>query len=336
MAIIFDILKKRCSMGEDTMLVTIISDQGSAPRGTGAFMAVGGEGRLEGTIGGGMLEFQAIKRAQELLLAGKGGAVEYGLSNKKAANLGMVCGGDLEVLFSYVDAAPATQEALDTILAHLHAYRTGWLVLPLTGQGMGFYSPGGLTGLPEMPDCAQITAMKNGLFTRDGNTYYVYRLQNESRVYLFGGGHLSQETVPLLVHLGFRCVVTDDRAEFSTQDLFPAAEEVHTCNFSEMKGKFDIQPQDYIIIVTRGHVGDFEAERFALSTPAYYIGVVGSQTKIKFVNEKLRQDGFSEKDIARITTPIGLNIKSETPAEIAVSIAAQLIERRAERRGTKN
>lgn len=89
----------------------------------------------------------------------------------------------------------------------------------------------------------------------------------------------------------------------------------------------------YIIAMTRGHLGDLDVQKFAMRTPAYYIGVVGSKSKIKAVNEKLRNAGFSDEDIARITTPIGIKIHSETPAEIAVSIAAQLIEKRAEYKG---
>ena len=80
-------------------------------------------------------------------------------------------------------------------------------------------------------------------------------------------------------------------------------------------------------------MGDFEVQRFALKTPAYYIGAVGSRSKIAAVNQKLRENGFTDEDISRITARMGLPIKSETPAEIAVSIAAQLIEKRADYTG---
>ena len=336
---LFSILSERCQAGRASMLVTIVTDRGSAPRGTGASMLVDEAGRLAGTIGGGMLEFRAVQTARQYLQEGKGGPTAYNLSMGKAGNLGMACGGDVDVLFSLI--APEAEPAVSRILERLEKHETSWLVLPFTGNGLGVYTPAGLHdeavhGLREFPEPGRIGQVRNGVLESSGCQYYIYQLQNESRVYVFGGGHLAQETVPLLTHLGFRCVLTDDRPEYATPELFPDAEETHVCAFSELRGKFDVHEQDYIIVVTRGHLGDFEAEGFALTTPAHYIGVVGSRAKIRMVSAKLLEAGFSEQDLARVTTPIGIDIRSETPAEIAVSIAAQLIECRARRRGTKN
>ena len=104
------------------------------------------------------------------------------------------------------------------------------------------------------------------------------------------------------------------------------------CSAWDLAGVYEIVPEDYIIGVTRGHLGDFAVEQFALSSPAHYIGMVGSQRKIAMLNEKLLAVGFSPEDLQRVTSPIGLSIGSETPAEIAISIAAQLIAIRAEKR----
>ena len=323
------ILKERCEKGIPSMLVTIIAGSGSAPRGAGAVMAVGKEGRLAGTIGGGMLEFQATETAREYLKGGRTERIRYMLSKSEAADLEMICGGDLDVLYTYLSPAPDVKEALEQMLFHLNAHIPGGLILPLEGR-IGFLGEegkaAGLEAVPEIPGEME----KPGILKYDGEDYYVQMIKNTSKVYIFGGGHLSQELVPLLSHLGFRCIVTDDREEYSARELFPSAEEVHTLSYDNLDGKFDVQPQDYIIAVTRGHMGDFKVECFALKTPAYYIGVVGSRRKIAAVNQKLKEKGFTEEDIARITAPIGIPIKSETPAEIAVSIAAQLIEKRAD------
>ena len=302
-------------------------------------MVVGPAGRLAGTIGGGMLEFRAVETAVTYLQQEKSGLVEYNLSMGKAGTLGMACGGDVSVLFSRVD--PCAGETVQKIADRLQRYETSWLVLPFSGKEIGFYAAAGVHdvgvhGLSAAPAGNEIEKLRNGILQDEGQSYYIYCLQNDSRVYVFGGGHLAQETVPLLTHLGFRCVVIDDRAEYATRELFPAAEEVRVLGFAELEGKLAVQEQDYIIVVTRGHIGDFEAEKYALTTPAHYIGVVGSRNKIRMVNEKLRAAGITDDEIARVTTPIGIDIKSETPAEIAVSIAAQLIACRAERRGSKN
>lgn len=329
----FECLLERCVNGQDTMLVTVVADAGSAPRGAGASMIVGESGRILGTIGGGMLEFCAIQEAQKALSDKKSMFKEYRLTKEDAAGLGMVCGGDVDVLFSYLPPTDKTRSALSMAVDRLVSHKTGWILLSLDGAGFGFYSDNKeLFGIDvtQAPEHGELIDHTTSIIETDSGKYYTQKLMNTSRVYIFGGGHLAQELVPLLDHLGFRCVVTDDRTEFSTKELFPRAEELHTLDYSQLDGKFDVQPQDHIVIVTRGHVGDYECEKFALKAPAYYIGAVGSRAKIAEVNRKLKADGFTNQDIARITTPIGIDIKSETPAEIAVSIAAQLIRRRAE------
>jgi len=146
-------------------------------------------------------------------------------------------------------------------------------------------------------------------------------------VYIFGGGHIAQELVPLLSHLDFRCVVFDDREEFSKPELFPGAEKVLLGDFKHIGRFVALSENDYAVIVTRGHLWDLEAWAFALSSQASYIGVIGSKTKHEAVKARLRERGFDDSSInaARVHAPIGMDIKSETPAEIAVSIAAELI-----------
>ena len=326
-------LKKETAAGRNAMLVTIVGDKGSAPRGAGAMMVVGEADRLAGTIGRGMLEFRVTELAQKKIGEQAGHFEQYRLTKDEVAGLGMVCGGDVDVLFTYVAAEAENMNVIQDVTFHLAKHLQGWLLLPFDGAHMGFLGRDGFTGMEPPVMKSEICAVENnGVLDTKSGKVYVQKLKNTSRVFVFGGGHLAQELVPLLTHLGFRCIVTDDREEYSTRELFPDAEELHTLDYKELEGQFDVQPQDFIVTVTRGHMGDFEVEEFALGTPAHYIGVVGSRKKTASVNERLRADGFSDSDIARVTTPIGIDIKSETPAEIAVSIAAQLIKARAEYR----
>lgn len=319
---------KRLKEGKGSVLVTVVDDKGSAPRGAGAMMAVGEDGRISGTIGGGMLEFRATELAQEHLKNGTGELREYRLTKDQVAGLGMVCGGDVDVLFTYIAPTEENRAVFARMCDNISRHKPGWIMLPLDGSGAGFYDGKNAFGAMAEAEMGHIGDADKSIIEADNGRFYVEKLKNTSRVFVCGGGHLAQELVPLLAHLGFRCIVTDDRAEFSTKELFPDAEEVHTCAFTDMA--YDVQPEDYVIAVTRGHMGDFEVQEFALRTPAYYIGVVGSRSKIATVNAKLKADGFTDADIARITAPIGIEIKSETPAEIAVSIAGQLIQKRAE------
>ena len=97
----------------------------------------------------------------------------------------------------------------------------------------------------------------------------------------------------------------------------------------------EVKKEDYLVVVTRGHRCDADVERFALRTPAFYIGVVGSKRKTQYVREKLLAEGFTNEELDRVHAPIGIDIASETPAEIAISIAAQLIQIRAEKAGLR-
>jgi xanthine dehydrogenase accessory factor len=168
----------------------------------------------------------------------------------------------------------------------------------------------------------------SGVWLGEGDkTWFAEPLVRAGFVYIFGGGHVAQELVPLLNHLDFRCVVFDDREEFTRRELFPGAVDVVRGDFQNIAAGISIGPQDYAVVVTRGHVSDYDAEAFALRSPARYIGVIGSRTKLAFVSGRLRALGFTDEDLnaERVHAPIGLDIKSETPAEIAVSIAGELI-----------
>ncbi|WP_249028521.1 XdhC family protein [Tannockella kyphosi] len=316
-------LTKKLDVSEDCMLVTIVDNVGSAPRTTGAFMVVDKDGLMSGTIGGGMLEFQSIELAKIHLQNKTGELKQYRLRIEESANLGMVCGGDVDVLFSYI-SYQKDASLIETLTNHMVSNQLGWLVLSMDGMQVGYCYEDEIIGITGI-DCNNLQA---GLMKVGQDCYYVHKIENKSRVFIFGGGHLAQELVPVLSHLGFRCIVSDDREDFSKKELFPDAIDTNVCHYEQLmeyQAYYQVTNHDYIIAVTRGHLGDQYVQEFALKTPACYIGVVGSRSKIKTVQAKLMEKGFNEEDISRITTPIGISIKSETPAEIAISIAAQLI-----------
>lgn len=309
--------------GNCAILVTIVNRVGSSPRGTGSCMVVSKKGYICGTIGGGMLEYHAIQLGIELLKQEKGLLKQYRLRKEKSAELGMICGGNVDILFTILKPTRDVKELLERASQCLHQKKIGCLLISLDGKHLKFCDHAEMKSRNIPQDKKKIIINEN--------SYYVQQIGSSSRVFIFGGGHLAQELVPVIDHLGFRCIVTDDRAEYATKELFPQAEEVYVCDYTMLEGKYQIFKEDYIIVITRGHLGDFHVQEFALKTSASYIGVVGSKNKIKIVNQKLLNLGFSQEDLDRITAPIGIDIKSETPAEIAISIAAQLILIRAKR-----
>jgi xanthine dehydrogenase accessory factor len=146
-------------------------------------------------------------------------------------------------------------------------------------------------------------------------------------LFLFGGGHVSQKLAPLADTLGFRIVVVDDRSEFANPERFPQAEEfVVPDSYENAIQQGDIDAESYLVIVTRGHLHDKTVLAQALRTPAAYIGMIGSIRKRDAIYDELRAVGFTDHDFRRVHSPIGLKIGAESPEEIAVSIAAELIQ----------
>lgn len=316
---LFLVLEKCIEEQQDCMLVTIVEGSGSIPRTAGAYMVVGEEGRVYGTIGGGNLEYQAILAAQKLVKEKRNHLQEYNLAAQGAASLGMVCGGHARVLFYYLGHADeACKTFVEKGVRAGREHKPYWVLLPLAN---------GVAQIREQME----TKRHQLLFCEEEQEYYAEQFTYDGKVYIFGGGHLAQETVPVLSHLGFRCIVADDREEFVQKELFSGAEEVKKVDFTKLSETFHVTEDDYIVVMTRGHLCDTDVERFALSTRASYIGIVGSRKKAAFVRDKLSKEGYTDEQLDRVITPIGLAIKAETPAEIAISIAGQLIQFRHEK-----
>lgn len=155
------------------------------------------------------------------------------------------------------------------------------------------------------------------------------RLKPTGRVYIFGGGHVAQALVPALAAVDFRCVVLEDRPELCRPERFPGVEETVLADFSRVEDFVTLTAEDWAVIMTRGHQDDLLVQAQVMKTPVRYIGVIGSKQKTATLTAKLLDMGFTRRDFARVCAPIGLPIRSETPAEIAVSITAQLILDRA-------
>ncbi|MCL1873000.1 MAG: XdhC family protein [Clostridiales bacterium] len=328
------------SQGEDVVLATIIAGSGSTPRGAGARMAIINDGSFTGTIGGGAVEYKAQQIAMEALKSKTSRIKSFILSPNDKEGLGMVCGGNVTVYIQYISASDKEVQSLFTLGANLFGENAdSWLITDITDESkwhMNIYTPSA-----KSESYLHNTLQKSGLFTNSsvlmevsGRRYYAEPLTRAGKVYIFGGGHVSQELVPLLSHLGFSCVVFDNLQAFACKELFPAADEIIVGDFDNISASIDISRNDYVVIMTRGHSFDFAVQAQAMRRNPYYIGVIGSKTKIAKISQMLLEQGFSQEELDSIYTPIGINIKADTPAEIAVSIAAELIMIRAQKRIT--
>lgn len=334
---LFQRLGESLSAGDDAVLVTVVASSGSTPRGAGARMLVGAQGRICGTIGGGAVEYRSEQVAAEVLAKKNSEMACFQLRRNEIQDLGMICGGDVSVYFHFI---PAGDRAAIALSAHIAAlYQRGeesWLITDITvGAGGVLAVYGKTSGLYGAAVPQEVLDRLGGRpFQAEAGCrrYYCEKLVQAGRVYIFGGGHVAQALVPALAAVEFRCVVLEDREAFCRPELFPGVERTVQIDNHRVGDFVTIGPDDYVVVMTRGHKDDELIQAQALKTPACYIGVIGSRRKSAGVFANLREQGFTDADLARITTPIGLPIQAETPAEIAVSIAAQLIQTRAYRK----
>ena len=188
-------------------------------------------------------------------------------------------------------------------------------------------------------DCITPEALRpmllSNAFTKKGDPgYYIEPLTQAGHAYIFGGGHVGTALAPVLASVGFRVVVYDNRPDFAKPDHYPSAEQVILGDYLDIGAHLTLTENDYVCIMTPGHQADREVLLQALRSPATYIGCIGSRHKIAATNAYLMANGIPEADLARVHAPIGLEIYGQTPAEIAVSVAAEMIRHRALRAGT--
>ena len=151
-------------------------------------------------------------------------------------------------------------------------------------------------------------------------------LQPKEEVLIFGAGHIAVCVSKLAKTVGFKVTIIDDRKEFANQDRFPEADEIIAEEIEEALTHLNITPSTYIIILTRGHLKDEEVLGSVIRSNAAYIGMIGSRKKNATVFRHLEGQGISQDELAKVHAPIGIDIKAQTPEEIAVSIMAEIIQ----------
>ncbi len=313
---IFEELSRQMALGRDTVLVTVTAQQGSTPRGPGAQMLVGEAGLLAGTVGGGAVEGQCLTLAKELLRKKTSVSRDFLLFPNEKEDIGMICGGGITAYLQFIPAGDPDWQALTQEAKACFAQgKPAWLGLDLTGGPAKLVSEG------------------EGSRPYRRENHFFLPLPLGDRAVIFGGGHIARALVPILATVGFRPVIFETRPEFAAKDRFPQASQVLLGDFENIGATLPLQDQDYAVVITSGHAGDFAVEKQLLTRNLAYVGVVGSRKKTAKVNGWLREAGIGEEAISRIHTPIGLPIGAVTPEEIAVSIAAEMIACRAQRTG---
>jgi xanthine dehydrogenase accessory factor len=331
---------------EEFVLATIVSRHGSTPRMAGTRMIIAANDRTMGTIGGGLLEARVVQKAGDVLSSRRPELIRFDMAPDELDAMDMICGGRLGVLLEYVDPGSA---AATVLKCRRDLERTpgepclSMTVLHMDGDVVSgidhclINKRGVICGdLSLPPETVQRLVGKHSgatflsIVTLGESMILVDPVLSAETVFLFGAGHVAQPTARLAAMVGFRVQVVDDRAAFANTDRFPDSEKIRVItDFDAALNGIPIDRKAFIVIVTRGHLHDQTVLMQALRTDAAYIGMIGSRSKRNHVFKALLKQGFTESDLKRVHSPIGLDIGAETPEEIALSIVAELVKIRA-------
>lgn len=349
---IYSEIIKALTQREKVILATLINRVGSAPRAAGAKYLIKGDGRTFGSIGGGRVEAEVWQEAQRLMVNPEKKILHYELTSEQLAEGGLICGGDIDILLEplvdvflpiYQEVIKIKKEGGSAFLATLISVNGDFpkgegtkVLVKSSDEEFGFLSSGvhwEKEFLKEGKECLKEKKPKLLVLNPVGKRMEILLepIFSEPTVYLFGAGHISEQVAPLAKRVHFKVVVIDDRENFANRERFPEVDEIVV---SEFKGCFDrlhMNDSSYIVIVTRGHLYDALVLEQAVKSDARYIGMIGSKRKIQTLYQKLLEKGISRENLNRVHAPIGIEINSETPEEIAISIVAELIKVRGER-----
>lgn len=314
--------------GQFVLLLIVAESSGSSPGRSGYKMAVGADGTLVGSIGGGVMEVNLVERGRDLLLT-KGSHRDGSKTradesfivqqiHQKNSNdaSGMICSGKQTVIFRLL--TPEDTTAVDGAIRALELRQRFFLTVTSTSFSLE----------PTEDRTSSAYGDEDIYFERLSNGDFVFceRTGHKNELYIVGGGHCSLALSELMSRMDFHIRLFDDRPELNTLEKNKFAHEIKIIDGYEQIGEFiPSGPNTYVVVMTLGYVSDEIVIRSLIDKDLKYFGVLGSKAKMAVLLKTLEKEGFPADGLSRIHTPIGVPINSHTPEEIAVSIAAEII-----------
>jgi xanthine dehydrogenase accessory factor len=294
------------------ILLYVLESKGSSPGRQGFFMAVNTSGKMEGSIGGGIMEHKFVEMAKDKLKeSSKEASIRKQLHDKSAPKnqSGMICSGEQTILLYIIQ--PGDAPHIDSIISSLQEYKNGTLIL--SPEGIRF----------------DRTAPEKDFeyhFQSDNNWLYKEKLGYKNQLFIIGGGHCALALSRMMRPMDFYITVIDDRIELKTMlENETAHSKCFVNSYTDLTQLIPSGESHYVVIMTFGYRTDDIAVRALLNKKFKFIGLMGSRSKIEKMFDDYRKEGLNEDWLSQLHTPIGLPIKSQTPEEIAVSIAAEII-----------
>jgi xanthine dehydrogenase accessory factor len=303
-------LERWVGEGLRAAVATVVDRKGSAPRDVGASLALNERGEIAGSVTGGCVEPAVIGEAQEVLAGAAARVVTYGIADDEAFDVGLACGGTVAILVHELDpgvVAPLAAAVADDRAVSLRVR------LADGAQEVGAAAE---TGLEQAPD---------GLVFVEG-------FAPRPALYVFGAVDHAAALVAVGRFLGYRVTVCDARGAFVTRERFPDADELVVDWPDRFLARAPVDERTAICVLTHDQKFDVPVLKAALATPARYVGAMGSVVAVADRCERLRAEGVGDGELARIHQPIGLAIGARSPEEVAIAVAAELVQASAQSR----
>lgn len=292
---------------------------GSAPRPPGATLLATRDGAMAGSVSGGCVESEAAAAIAQALEHNEPRLVSYGVSNARAWEVGLACGGTIELLIQ-----PAVPEAL---LEAARAPSGQVFATPLEGPAVGRtdrVDPSG-GSLLETAAAEARRHEASGTVELAGNRVFLEVFPPQPRLLIFGAGHVAMELVPLAAALGFHTVVADGREAFLTRERFPAADELIRGWPAEAFAQAGLDEATYVCVLSHDPKFDEPALALALPSPARYVGAIGSRKTQAERRRRLAEQGVTVDALNRLRGPIGLDLGGRRPVETALAILSEMV-----------
>ncbi|RMG98083.1 MAG: XdhC family protein [Chloroflexi bacterium] len=316
-------------------LATVIQTWGSAPRKVGAKMAFTPERQISGSVSGGCIEGSVFEAGMEVLESGQPRLLHFGVADETAWDVGLACGGTIEVFVERLDTA--VYQFIHQLIAQDKAGATVTVIrgpASLLGRKAAFSQEGEQVGSldAELDKRTRLMALaathSQRLFLNDEIELFIDVIRPAPKLIMVGGVHIAVALTNMAKTAGFQTIVVDPRRAFGNVERFPHVDKLIQAWPDKAFANINLTPETAVVMLTHDPKIDDPALKIVLNSPVFYIGALGSQKTHAKRRQRLANMGFSEAEIGRIHAPVGLNIGAQTPEEIAVAILAEIIQTR--------
>lgn len=295
--------------GKQAALATVIGTWGSSPRPVGAHMAISEDGNFCGSVSGGCVESTVIQESQEVIHTGEAKRLSYGVSNETAWEVGLACGGQMEIFLTRIE-----WPSLQPLLERIQSNQPAWYTITLD-QG------GKIAMIPPPEDSHRLPFLDEQVHPAT----FTDVVQPPRQLVIFGGVNLAQPLVTLAKTLGFITIVVDPRRAFASRDRFPDADRILHIWPQDALDQIDLSTSTAVAVLSHDDKIDLPALEISLLSPAFYVGALGSRQTQARRKQLLADSGLDAPSLARIKGPIGFDLGGRSPAEIALAILAEII-----------